>query len=374
MKRLLAAVFAVTLTPALVFAQVETTPPASTTTAPAAPATPAPAASTPTAPAARPAAAIGGAAAAADGTELAAQSGFGMGVSLDHSVGQGTFENAQYFAFVGGSLVLAPRYGFSVGGVKLGASANASVSYEYTPPDNAVGRRYNWSDIGLGLSAPAIWKDEKFTGIVVTPRIGLTLPVSIGSLFRGTITNLSGGIGLGRAFGRFNLGASVGVGRTFYGEVTRNITDAESKLRDQQQNVIFICRTDSTNCGLRGVPTLWSLSGGLHASYSPIDRLSFGLGLNMSKGFKYYQGVDEFSSKAQTSNGPAVRGQGTADNMVGSLSASYQLTDALGISASMGTAQPPRSADNRRFRFPFYAFEGQENGYTSYSVALSAAF
>lgn len=297
-----------------------------------------------------------------------------MGVSLDHSVGQGTFENAQHYAFVGGSLVLAPSYGFSVAGVKLGATANASLSYEYTPPDNSTGRRYDWSDIRLGLSAPAIWKDEKFTGIVLSPRIGLSLPISQASLFRGTLTSLSGGLGLGRSFGRFNLGATVGVGRTFYGEVTRNITEAESKRRDNQQNAIFLCRTDAATCGLGGVPTLWSLSGGLHASYSPIDRLSFGIGLNMSKGFKYHQGVDEFSSKAQSSTGPVVRAQGTADNMVGSISASYQLTDALGISAGMGTAQPPRTADNRRFRFPFYAFEGQESGYTSYSVALSAAF
>jgi hypothetical protein len=40
----------------------------------------------------------------------------------------------------------------------------------------------------------------------------------------------------------------------------------------------------------------------------------------------------------------------------------------------MGTEQTPLSKDNKRLLFPFYAFEGQENSLTSYSVALSASF
>lgn len=303
-----------------------------------------------------------------------AGSGFRVGVTLDHSVGQGTFENAEYFASVGGALVISPSYGFKLRGVSLGASANMSASYEYTPPDNPTGRHWGYSDIGLGLSAPAVFTD-KFTGISLTPSIGASLPISIESRWRGVISSLSARLSASRAFGKFHVGGSFGASKTLLAELTRTISDGERSRRDDAQNLIFVCRNDTFNCGLAGVPTAWAMSGGVSGSYSPIDKLGISVGLNLSKGLKYGMPIDEYSSKAIDSNGNlVVTGQGMSDMMVGSIGVSYQLTDAIGASLSMGTAQPPKSADNQRFRFPFYAFEGQELSHTSYSFALSGTY
>lgn len=309
------------------------------------------------------------------GKKRVTRSGFNIGVSVDHSVGQGTFENAASFAYVGGSLVVAPSYGFNVGEVKMGASANVSFSYEYTQPDNPTGRHWSYGDIGLGLSAPGLFKDEKFTGISLTPSVGLSAPVSIESRWRGVLTSMSARLGASRAFGKFFVGASFGASKTLYGELTRRFNEGDLSRRDEGENILFVCRTDSFNCGLAGVPSLWAMSGGINAGYSPIEKLNISMGFNLSKTYKYAVGVDEYSSQRLDSNGnPVVDDQGTMDMMMGSIGVSYQLTDALSASFGMGTVQPPKSADNQRFRFPFFALEGQELGYTSYSLTLSGSY
>lgn len=372
MKNLLSAIAILALIPAVAAADQApaVTPPATT----------APAAAPAVAPTAAPAAAapvVGPTATLATSAEAQKKrEGFRMGVGLDHSIGQGLIERGEMLGSgsIAGSLSLSPSYSFDLAGMKMGASANVGLSYEYTRPDSSTARRYNWGDIGLGLSAPAIYKNE-LTGISVSPRVGLTLPVSMGSLFRGTITNMSGGVALGRSFGKVNVGLNLGASKTFYGEITRNIKQQEIDRRDGLGNALFLCRTDSDNCGLRGVPNLWAMNAGLNANYSPVDKLNLGISFSMGKSMDYYIGVDENSSTKLDSNGnPVVKAQGTSDRMMGALSASYQLTSAIGISASMQTAQTPFSADNQRLRFPFYAFEGQENSLTAYSLALSAAF
>lgn len=375
MRQLLAAVLALGLVPALALAD-EAPPAGAGATAAAPTSAPAAVASSPAPAASLAPAAPTASLAATDDAKKKKASGFRMGVGIDHSLSHATFTKRTENSQLVGAVSLAPSYGFELAGINLAASANGSFSYEYTVPNGMTDRRWNYGDIALGLSAPAIFKDDKLTGIAVSPRIGFTLPISLGSWNRGTITNGSLGLGLSRAFGKVNVGASVGASKGFYKEVTRNITEEELNKRDAQGNAIYFCRTDSDNCGLRGIPRLWSLSGGVNVGYSPIERLSLGMGLNLSTGYAYEMPVDdEYASQKLDENGNSViRKTGRGDNMVGVLSASYQLTDTIGLSFSMGTGQPPLSADNKRLRFPFFSNENAEDGATNYSLALSGGF
>ncbi len=386
MRKLLAAILALTLAPAAAFADdalIDTAAEAApaSATAQAAPATPNPnqGALAPRANAASIATdgakEAGAAAATATTAEARKEKPFRVGLSLGNSMGSGTVTGDPYFAYVGSSLSVAPSYSFELGGVKLNASGNLSGSYEFTNPNNSLGRHWNYSDIGLGLSAGNLYKD-KLTGITVSPSLGATIPIGLDSLFRGTITSLSGGVGLGRQFGKFNLGGRIGASKTFYGEITQTLSDRQRSRRDDMENLIFLCRTAESECGLRGVPSLWALSGGLNASYQVLPKLGLSMGINMSKRWAYAvsDGLDEYSSRAVDSNGNRiVREQGQMDTMMGSFGVSYRITDTVAASFGYAVAQAPKSADNKSFRIPWYS-PYYTGGYTSYSLGLSTSF
>jgi hypothetical protein len=234
----------------------------------------------------------------------------------------------------------------------------------------------DWSDIRLGLGAPALYT-ESFTGIVVSPRIGASIPISLRSRQAGTITNLSAGVGLSRQFGMIGLEYSFGAGRGIHAQPGSYISSANADTRDAQGNLVYVCRTDADYCGVGGNNTAWSLSNGLSVNVTPLEKLSFAAGLTVVNAYKYpvaYE-VDEFTPKAVDSNGnPVARpGAGRSDKLTASIGASYSLTDQLAVSFGIGTEGPPRTDDNKAFRFPFFSFIGGENNYTAYSLTLSAA-
>jgi hypothetical protein len=66
--------------------------------------------------------------------------------------------------------------------------------------------------------------------------------------------------------------------------------------------------------------------------------------------------------------------QGQTDRMVGAIGASYRLTEAISVSLAVGTIQPPRTADGKAFRFPFFAFRNIEDSLTSYSLAFLGTY
>lgn len=304
----------------------------------------------------------------------AAQTGFRLGVEMDHALGQGIFVDARYSLFVG-TLVLAPSYSFLFRNVRLNASAQGSFSWEYTPPDNATGRRWSYSDIRLGLSAPAVWRESR-SGVSLTPTFGLLVPISLESRYASTITSLSLGARLSRRFLQkldvgLTLTGSRGVhGRTFVGTLPSN-------ARDEQGNLLFVCRRDEAYCGILGNNTAWSTAAMLDVGYAATENLRLFANFGLSKAWKYAPPRDEYSSKAVSSNGTPVVCDGvcTADRMTGVLGVSYALTDVLGLSGAVSTLQQPlTNQGSRSVRFPFFDFLSTADNLTSYSLTLSARF
>ncbi len=298
---------------------------------------------------------------------------FRVGLSLGNSMRVATFAGPEHSDFVGSNLSVAPSYSFEAMGLRLAASASASASFEYTTPDNSMARRFNWNDVGLNLSAPGIYKNE-LTGISLSPTVGLTVPVSRESLWRGSITNMTAGLGVGRQFGKLNLGARIGGSKTLYAQVTQTLSDRQQARRDEAENQIFVCRSDQASCLLRGVPTLWALSGGVSASYSLMDKLTLSLGLNLAKRRTFTQPVDEYSSKIQDSAGQSVvTGTGEMDTMMGSIGASYRVMDTVTATFSYAAAQGFWNSENERVNFPWHS-DHWTGPYNSLQLGLSTSF
>ncbi|HZA51250.1 MAG TPA: hypothetical protein VE549_10945, partial [Myxococcaceae bacterium] len=246
---------------------------------------------------------------------------FKIGVGIDHSIGSGTLA-ADIYAIVAAKLTVSPSYAFAFRGVELSASANVTGSYEYTPPNNSTNRPYDWADIGLNLSAPSFFTDEKLTGIAVGANVGATLPISLASQFWNVITAFSGGLSLSRTIGKFTLDGRVGASKPLYSSLGPRLPPW------------LVQQTNRTACmgaaggqlpsaclaalGTDGVPPLWALSGAVGARYQLKEKVSLSAGFGLGKTFKHVVGVDEFSTQAVYSNGLRVAdAQGQSDRMIG---------------------------------------------------------
>ena len=301
---------------------------------------------------------------------------FRVAVTLDHSVGSGTFVK-DYYAYVAARIGITPSYAFQLSGVKLLASGRISGSYEYTPPDNPTGRRLSWDDVGLDLSAPRFFVDEKRTGIALSADVGATIPISLQSIWSSAITGLSGGVSGSRRWGKLTLLGRLGASKTLFASLDRRVPQGLAGQRDAQDHALYICRSDPHGCLIAAdrVPPLWSMGGGLNAAYAPTGKLEFSIAWGLGKTFQYPVAVDELSTRAVYSDGtPVARAQGQSDRMVGAFGARYRLTEAISASLEVGTIQPPLTADGKAVRFPFFAFRNVEDSFTSYSLAFSGAY
>lgn len=301
------------------------------------------------------------------------KAGFHVGIELGTSATTSAFFYADRIDsdYVGSDLSISPSYSFFVKDIKLSASASASISYEYTLPDNVNARRVSWNDLRFSLAAPGIYKNE-MTGISFSPSISLSAPITMESWAATTITNLGVSITARRNFGP--LGVSLGINGSKGFHVSQVNAARNSDARDAQGRLLQVRRPDDPFAEVMSTNTSGSIGGSIRLSYQATEELTFSMGYTLGKSFKYTIGVDQFTSQGTRSDGtPIAVGTGTSDRSSFNISGSYQLTDRFGLSLGMATAQSP--VDGRgRVRFPFFALGNAALGVTSINLGLSAAF
>lgn len=313
--------------------------------------------------------------------QLASLSGLSVNASFDTFLGQGTFFNPALYSYLASSLYISGRYQFSVAKTKLAVSGTGYVVYEYTLPDAPNGRRWAWRDLAFGLSAPALLKESRFTGISVTPSLSATLPITPESWAATTITVIGAGLNFTRTFGNFDFAGSIGGSRGVHKSPIISLNGAASGTPSSgAQLATVICRTgDPVSCGYAGTNNAWGMSVSLSADWRATENFSLSAQYVWRMGWRYAvaPGVDMYTPQALTSNGDSVANTGYArspDLIITSLAANYQLSDHWGIQLYTYTAMPPRTNDGKALRFPFWDFLAGPMNYSSIGLSLSASF
>lgn len=311
--------------------------------------------------------------------EQAKQTGFQFITTLDHWLGVGTFVNPRSYALLSANLTVQPQFLFGVRGVRLAASATLRGSYEYTMPDNEVGRRFSPSDVRLGLSAPAVFRDRAVTGISITPAVGLTVPTSPESFTAGLITSLSLSTAASRSFttkvGGFDLRLSVGGSRGFFRNPVNGVR--ASQTRDAFGNQVVLSRPNELFGASSGMNTAWSANLASQVNWRATGEIIVYVGYSFTKIWREAAAftLDDQSPKALDSNGnPVARwGYGQVDRTSAFVGGSYQLNEHYSLDLGLSTVQTPLTA-MRQVRFPFFSFGALADNTTTVYFTLTAAY
>jgi hypothetical protein len=331
--------------------------------------------------------------------QLASLSGLSVNASLDTFLGQGTFFNPALYSYLASSFFISPRYQFTVAKTKLAVSGTGYVVYEYTLPDNPVGRHWAWRDLAFGFSAPALFKESRFSGVSVTPSISATVPITLESWAATTITVIGAGLNFTRTIGNFDFAASLGGSKGVHKSWITSINGTPppsmlTSLMDPRAQPVAAqpaavgqfnttqCRIgDPVACGYFSTNNDWGMSIALSGDWRATENFSISAQYVWRLGWRYPivppGPPDQYTPQAVTSNGDPVANTGFArapDLIITSIAANYQLSDHWGLQLYTYTAMSPRTADDKALRFPFWDFIAGPLNYSSIGVSLAASF
>lgn len=202
--------------------------------------------------------------------------------------------------------------------------------------------------------------------VSISASLGAVVPLSRMSRTSTLRTRLSPRLSFGRSFGNLSLSYGFGGSKSFH-EFTSPVvdaTDVDAIRRDGGAEDI-----SANEVALAGVNSEWSISHSIGLSYQWVDNFSTSLSWGYGKSWGYdVTDCDELSSEFARCDGRIPR-----DSMTGSISANYLLRDHYSFTLAAMTAQRPKTADNRRFNFPFWDIQtpGLFNTQLSFDFGVS---
>ncbi len=288
-------------------------------------------------------------------------------LSLRTSVGSGTLVRNEFSnnPFVSQTLSVRPNFRVTSG---LSANASFSLECEYTQPDNPSGRRCTPSDLRLGLSHFRLLTDPLLDGRL-TGSFSAFFPTSYASRFNGTVANLR--MGLGYVITLFNnrlMLSYSGAAQKFLPK--RKIRGFQASDAPSSDLPLFLTRGGAPQDAAAGsggpMNDNWAVINSLSMNLTILPGLFAQLGVGIFNFFRFAV-ADELARDDLASTG-------RADFTFGSIALAYAPLDYLSVSFGLSSFQPAKTADNKRFRFPFYDFSSPSNNFSRWSLSASLVY
>lgn len=285
---------------------------------------------------------------------------FTLSGKLESGVGQGSFladEYARnpYFAW---GVSMVPAY-YPIEGLTLSAYIKAAQEVTNSDLDNER-QMWVWSDLQLRAryelgTIPVLDVDVNVEGRLYAPTslVSRHETLALGSLARAAFV---------RGFGPFFVAYVTGFRKNFH-RYTSPIVDESQRA---------YCRHGGAEdlrgnaCAVAGNNVSFSFLNSLSVGYSPTPSFSFGLFYGISNAFTYRR-----YPKDERSSAHAEGGRGQRDTSFAGLDATYRLNERISFSAGLVTIAPPKTEDNRRFRFPFYDFKSEASNLTLFYLDMT---
>lgn len=233
-------------------------------------------------------------------------------------------------------------------------------------------------DMSLSFSIPKFYEIPR-AGIGLSSGVSFTIPTSRISRTQNLYTTISPSLSMSRGFGPFSLSYSFGFSKNFnrYRVV---VQDAEGNFERE----VIIRENGAESFGNNFVEPSgylgeWSTSHSLSAGLS-LDNVRLSLGWSFADAWTYRTDLDAPDSLDNVDvldPNPENERRGHSQFMTGSIGLSYTLPvweNRMSLSGRMSTSAPPKTADNRRIRFPWFDTQSANLQYTSLAFSLSVRY
>lgn len=248
----------------------------------------------------------------------------------------------------------------------VGAIGWGFYKYLTTAGGSTLQREARINDLALNLAYGPIYVIPR-ADVSISASLSGIVPLSRMSRTSTLRTTLLPGLSFGRSFGNLALGYRFGASKSFH-RFTSSVVDAT--------DVDAIRRTggaediSANEVAEAGVNAEWGIVHQLSLAYKWFDGFNTMLAWGYAKSWAYdVVDCDEFSSEFANCSNRVAR-----DSMTGMIAASYTFADHYTVSLTALTAQRPKTADNRRFNFPFWDLQSAGLFATSMSLDLGVTF
>lgn len=295
---------------------------------------------------------------------------FGGTVILEQSLGVGTFVADQYARtpYYSWLLSIRPRYYITK---QLFAELRFDLSQELTTSyGTTTTKKYQVmpSDTLLTVKYSNLYTIPK-AKINFSPFIRITAPTSYESAYRDLYLALALGFDLTRTFGPIFLDYTIRASKSFNKytvatvKVDKSKPVAVARVKGNEELAGNLIATGSNNVE-------WSLYNSILGSWMINDKWSVSLWFAILNSWTYNSyPKDEYSAPQ------AKAGRGQRDYVFSQIDVTFQPWAYVGFSAGISTAYlPPKTQDNRSFRFPFFDYSSPANNYTTFYLDVFATY
>jgi hypothetical protein len=249
----------------------------------------------------------------------------------------------------------------------ISVSASASVQKFVTPHGSTRQYEARFGDIYLGANHGNLYTIP-VVDIGISGGLSVALPTSDFSRFQGQYLSTGANLGLSRSFGRVSLSYALSASKNFhtYTSVVFNPEryEAEALVRGNGAENISETRVAIDS----GILPEWSVSNSLRVAVRLPANFGVSVGFTLSDSFTYL--ANSLTAEDELQSEFAQTGRGHSQVMVGSIGASYRFLSRFSVGVNMSTAAPPKTADNSRFRFPWFDTQAGNLSYTALSINL----
>ena len=305
-----------------------------------------------------------------------------LGGGLRMMVGQGTFvspSNDTEFAgevhdgsgaFNRVSLFFGINAGYRWNDFSFSGSAGFS---QYLSAGGGSTRPYEGRFQDIQLSAEHEGFEIGETDINVSPSLSADLPLSTASRTQTMLTSFSGGVSISKTFfDAFSLGYSLSGSRNFHRSTTPILQQDDIQDDDLSSPLYRVDGSEDLGGGrftVGRLNTQWGLSNSLSASimFSPSIQVMANYGITNVWSYGSWDD-DEFSSEIQCT------GRCSSQIAMGMVSANYVINENMSASLTLNNTQPPKTADQKSFNFPFWNFTGAASNSSRITLGLMGRY
>ncbi|MBN2360514.1 MAG: hypothetical protein JXR83_13750 [Deltaproteobacteria bacterium] len=289
-------------------------------------------------------------------------------VTLDNSVGIGTFVANQYARNPQWSIGVAFRPSLTLWekvNLSLSVAAAKNMLLNYTYGDSYM-RQLTIGDVGFGVAYPELYR-EPVTGIGFGANCSFAIPVSMQSRSATLITAVRPALSVNWSWQDLSLNYGIAFRKNFhmYTNVVHSRNDLPLSLQYRPGGAEDLGNGIIAEGGMRNGSH--SLSNSFEASYTFFKTVTAAVGLFVNNSWMYTQPLsDQYSSEY-------AHAAGQSDSTAGSISLSYRPWEHLGFTLGVSSQQPAFTADNKSLRFPFFDFISTSNNLSSFFLSVTGS-